>query len=74
MIKIDKLVNDISNDLINYNNINNYSLNKVFKLIINKYDIDNIDEDRLLVRVISCISYYGYDIYSTHPFKLKKYK
>ena len=62
MIKIDKLVNDISNDLINYNNISNYSLNKVFKLIINKYDIDNIDEDRLLVRVISCISYYGYDI------------
>jgi len=71
---INMLVDNISKDMVNYNNINSYSLNEIFNIIINKYDTGNIDEDRLLVKVISSISNYGYDIVSTHPFKLEKYK
>ena len=68
------LVDNISKDIINYNNINNYSLGMVFDIIMNKYDIDDINKDKIMVNVISSISRYGYDIISTHPLILKKYK
>ena len=68
------LIDKISMDIINYNNINNYSLGNVFNIIMNKYDIDNINKDKVMVKVISTISKYGYDIVSTHPLILKKYK
>ena len=68
------LIDKISMDIINYNNLNNYSLGNVFNIIMNKYNIDNINKDRVMVNVISTISKYGYDIVSTHPLILKKYK
>ena len=68
------LIDKISMDIINYNNLNNYSLGNVFNIIMNKYDIDNINKDKVMVKVISTISKYGYDIVSTHPLILKKYK
>lgn len=74
MTNINILVNNIGKDIINYNNIDSYSLKEVFNIIVDKYDISGIDEDRLLVKVISFISNYGYDIVTTHPFKLEKYK
>ena len=68
------LIDKICMDIINYNNINNYSLGRVFDIIMNKYDIDDINKDKVMVNVISSISRYGYDIISTHPLILKKYK
>ncbi len=68
------LIDKISMDIINYNNLNNYSLGNVFNIIMNKYNIDNINKDKVMVKVISTISEYGYDIVSTHPLILKKYK
>ena len=69
---MDDLVDKVSIDIINYNNKDNYSLKEVFNIITDKYNINDIDI--FMVKVISCISYYGYDIVSTHPFKLKRYK
>ena len=68
------LIDKICMDIINYNNINNYSLVNFFYIIMNKYDIDNINKDKVMLKVISTISKYGYDIVSTHPLILKKYK
>lgn len=74
MISMEKIVNIIGENLINYSNSKKLSLNEVFNLLLEKYNISDIDQNKILVRVISYISNSGYDIVSTHPLKFKKYK
>jgi hypothetical protein len=71
---MEKIVNIIGENLINYSNSKKLSLNEVFNLLLEKYNISDIDQNKILVRVISYISNSGYDIVSTHPLKFKKYK
>jgi hypothetical protein len=74
MINIDQVVDNIGNYIINFSNEKNLSLNEVFTLSLKKYNISNMDKNKILVKVISYISNSGYDIVSTHPLRFKKYK
>ena len=66
--------NNISKRIIEYDNVNNLSLKEVFKLFFSEYEDLELDEDIILIQVVSFLSREGYDIVSTHPFKLKRYK
>lgn len=65
---------ELANYLITYNNVNKLSLMQLFRGYISNSKNKDIDEDKVLVKVISYISEYGYDIVNTHPLKLEKYK
>lgn len=69
----DKIGKDVADYIINYNNTYNNSLMQVFRMYVgNKYK--DVDEDKILVRAISYISKYGYDIVNTHPLIIRRYK
>ena len=69
---MDNKIDLVVNDLISYSNVKKLSWMKVYKDIINKYDI-SYDDNIFLHNVIREISIRGYDIIDK-PFKLEKYK
>lgn len=66
-------VNKITNELINYNNKNNFSWTNAYKDVLIKLNMHNkLNDDRLLTNVVTQITRLGYDI-EANPFKLNKY-
>ena len=67
-------VDKITDEIINYQNINNLSWLEVYKEILKKLNMEEKNTDHsLLIKVIRKITYLGYDIVDK-PFKLKKFR
>lgn len=64
----------VVNALIRYNNKDNLSWMKVYKLVLTELKLDNMIDNSIFLRdVVKKISRDGYDIYD-NPFKLARYK
>lgn len=64
----------VVNALIRYNNKDNLSWMKVYKLVLTELKLDNMIDNSIFLRdVVKKISRDGYDIYD-NPFKLVRYK
>ena len=67
-------VNNITKEIINYNNNNNLSWLQVYDTILIKLNLNKeLNNNMLKIRVIREISKQGYDII-TDPFTLERYK
>ena len=70
----DNIGKNISKKIIDYENINNYSLNQLFMLFSDVYKVSDTERDKLLMCTVNSITEQGYDIISTHPLKLERFK
>ncbi len=71
---MNKNINLVVNALIRYNNKDNLSWMKVYKLVLTELKLDNMIDNSIFLRdVVKKISRDGYDIYD-NPFKLVRYK
>lgn len=71
---MNKEIDLVVNALIRYNNKDNLSWMKVYKLVLTELKLDNMIDNSIFLRdVVKKISRDGYDIYD-NPFKLVRYK
>mgnify|MGYP004682621481 CR=1 FL=1 len=71
---MNKDIDLVVNALIRYNNKDNLSWMKVYKLVLTELKLDNMIDNSIFLRdVVKKISRDGYDIYD-NPFKLVRYK
>lgn len=71
---MNKDIDLVVNALIRYNNKDNLSWMKVYKLVLTELKLDNMISNSIFLRdVVKKISRDGYDIYDS-PFKLVRYK
>jgi len=61
----------IAHELINYNNINNENYLPLVYKFLEKHNVNNENTHNVINAIIHEWSVLGYEIMSTHPFKLK---
>lgn len=67
------IVNQITKELLIYENKNNYSWTTCYKDVLKKLNLNNkLNDDKLLSYIVTKITELGYDIEAI-PFKLTKY-